>query len=297
MVAHRTVRDQRLHDRAVRQAHHHLGRRPEEDGAVDHPGQPVGTGQPGLAHLDALGADDGPPGTRVVAGRGLRLEGELAEANRAGRAAARQTLDVQQVGDAEEVRDELGDRFLVDLLRGPELHDPAAVHDGEPVRHLEGLLLVVGDEDEGDADLLLQRGQLGSQRVPQLRVERAQRLVQQQHRRLEDQRPRQGDALLLPAGHLVGAAAGVLGEPHQLERLGHARVAGLPVEVLAPPQAVRDVLLHVEVREERIALEDGVDRALVGRALRHVDAVEEDPAIRGLLEPAEHAQRGGLAAP
>ena len=197
LVAHRTVRDQRLHDRALRQANHHLCRGAQEDSAVDHRGKPVGSGQPGLVHLDALGADDCAPRPRVVACRSLRLEGELAEANGASRAAARETLDVQQVGDAQEVRDELGERFLVDLLRGPELHDATTVHDGEPVRHLECFLLVVGDEDEGDADFSLQRGQLLSQRMAKLRVERAQRLVQEQHRRFEDQSPRQGHSLLL----------------------------------------------------------------------------------------------------
>ena len=70
----------------------------------------------------------------------------------------------------------------------------------------------------------------------------------------------------------------------------------LLVEVLAPPQAVGDVLLDVEVREERVALEDRVDRALVRRRLRDVDPVDEDLAVGRLLEPGQHAQRRGLAA-
>ena len=295
-VASRAVRDQRLQHRTVRETDHHLGRRPQEDGAVDHAREPVGPGEAGLLHLDALRTDHCPACRRVVAGRSLRLEGEVAVPNRAGRRAAREALDVQQVGDAQEVRDELGQRFLVDLLRCPELDDPATVHDGEPGRHLEGFLLVVGDEDEGDADLALQRGQLRPQRVAELRVERAQRLVEEQDRRFEDQGPGQGDALLLSSRHLVGATPGVLGEPDQLQRLLDASLPGPLVEVLAPPQAVGDVLVDVEMREERVALEDRVDRALVGRALRDVDPVEEDLAVGRLLEPAQHAQRGGLSA-
>ncbi len=198
-VADRAVRDQRLHDRALREPDHHLRGRAEEDGAVDHPRQPVGAGEPGLGQLDALGTDDGSARTGAwpagaCASRVNSPKRTVRMSPRAG-----QALDVQQVGDAQEVRDELGQRLLVDLLGRAELHDPAAVHHGEPVRHLERLLLVVGDEDERDADLALQRGQLGPQRVPQLRVEGAQRLVEEQHRRLEDQRPRQGHPLLLPA--------------------------------------------------------------------------------------------------
>jgi hypothetical protein len=54
--------------------------------------------------------------------------------------------------------------------------------------------------------------------------------------------------------------------------------------------------VYVEMREERVALEDGVDRPLVRRALRDIDPVEEDLAVGRLLEPAQHAQRGGLSA-
>ena len=188
-----------------------------------------------------------------------------------------QAVDVEQVGDAEEVRDELGQRLLVDLLGRTELHDAAAVHHGEPVRHLERLLLVVRDEHEGDADLALQRGQLGAQRVAQLGVEGAERLVEEEHRRLEDERAGEGDALLLAAGQLVRAAL----RRTPLSWTSSSALAtragpGLLVEVLAPPQPVRDVLLDVEVGEQRVALEDGVDRALVGRGLRDVDAVDED---------------------
>ena len=92
-------------------------------------------------------------------------------------------VDVEEVGDTEEVGDELRLRVLVDVTRCTALHDAPAVHDGEAVGHLEGLTLVVGDEDEGDADLALQGGQLGAQRRTQLRVERTQRLVEQQHPR------------------------------------------------------------------------------------------------------------------
>jgi hypothetical protein len=47
--------------------------------------------------------------------------------------------------------------------------------------------------------------------------------------------------------------------------------------------------------EQRVGLEDRVDVPLVGRALRDVVAAEEDAAVGGLLEAADHAQRGGLS--
>ena len=64
------------------------------------------------------------------------------------------------------------------------------------------LVLAVGDVDEGDAELLLQPLQLGAHLDAQERVERRQRLVEQQDLRLGDQRARERDALLLAARQL-----------------------------------------------------------------------------------------------
>ena len=70
------------------------------------------------------------------------------------------------------------------------------------------------DVDEGDAHLALDRAQLVLHLLAQLQVERAQRLVEQQHARAVDERARQRHALALAAGELAGAAALVAAEPH-----------------------------------------------------------------------------------
>jgi hypothetical protein len=57
-----------------------------------------------------------------------------------------------------------------------------------------------------------------------------------------------------------------------------------------------DVLGHVQVLEERIALEHGVDVAAIGRDRLDRLPLEEDAPLRGLLEPGDHPQRGRLAA-
>ena len=59
----------------------------------------------------------------------------------------------------------------------------AVVEDRDPVAHGQRLLLVVGDEHEGDADLALDLLQLDLHLPAQLEVERAERLVEQQHLR------------------------------------------------------------------------------------------------------------------
>ena len=72
-------------------------------------------------------------------------------------------------------------RVLVELAGGAHLLDHAGVHHRDGVGHRHGLLLVVGDVDEREADLGLDPLELDLHRAAQLEVERAQRLVEQQH--------------------------------------------------------------------------------------------------------------------
>ena len=75
------------------------------------------------------------------------------------------------------------------------------------------------DEDERDAELGLERLELDLEVLAQPGVERAERLVEQQHARAQHERARERDALLLAAGELVRLALREAGEPDELERL------------------------------------------------------------------------------
>ena len=112
-------------------------------------------------------------------------------------------LRLDRVERADERRDERGGREVVDLERRADLLDPALAHHHDPVGQLERLLLVVGDVDGRDPELALDLADLVAQGDADLGVERGERLVEQQDRRLEGERPRQRDALLLAAGQLV----------------------------------------------------------------------------------------------
>jgi len=56
----------------------------------------------------------------------------------------------------------------------------AGLHHGDPIGQAEGLLLVMGDEDEGAAERAVDAAQLRLHRLAQLEIEGAQRLVQEQ---------------------------------------------------------------------------------------------------------------------
>jgi len=152
----------------------------------------------------------------------------------------------------------------------------------------------MGDIDEGDAGLVLQPFQLGLHLLAQLEVQRAQRLVQQQHARLVHHRPGQGHALALAAGKLGRLAPAKPRQPH-----GGQRRLRLPARLrlghLPRPQPISHVLGQGEVRKQRVILKHGVHRPREGRQAGDILAIEPDaPGIRA-LEPGDQPQRGGLA--
>ena len=132
----------------------------------------------------------------------------------------------QHVGRADEIGDEAGARPLIDLFRRADLDDPAVVEDGDAVGHRQGLALVMGDEDEGDAEIALQGLELDLHLLAQLEIERAQRLVEQQHLRLVDQRAGKRHALALAAGKLRGPPCVEALERDQIQRLARLALRG-----------------------------------------------------------------------
>ena len=95
----------------------------------------------------------------------------------------------------------------------------AVAHHRHAIRQRERFLLVVRHEHRRDAEPLLQAAQLDLHLLAQHLVERAERLVEQQHGRLDDDRARERDALLLSAGQLPRIAVGKRAELDELERL------------------------------------------------------------------------------
>ena len=70
---------------------------------------------------------------------------------------------------------------VVDVDGRVELLDAAVVHDGDAVGDAHRLVLVVRDQDRGQSELALQPLDLDLHVEAQALVERAERLVEQQH--------------------------------------------------------------------------------------------------------------------
>ena len=116
---------------------------------------------------------------------------------------------------ADEAHHELVGGVLVEVVGAARLLDPALVHHHQLLGDVHRLLLVVGDEDRRHVHLVVEVAQPGAQVLADLGVERAEGLVEQQHLRLDRERPGQGHALALAAGELGGVA---VGEPVELDQ-------------------------------------------------------------------------------
>ena len=169
------------------------------------------------------------------------------------------------------------------------------MHDGDPVGDRQGLVLVVGDEQGGDADLELDAPDLVAQLGADLGVQRRERLVEQEDLRLDRERPGERHPLLLAARELVRVAAGLVAEADQLEEPVGGRRRSVAADP-AQPQAEGDVLARGHVREQAVGLKHHAHVAPVRRHVGDVVAVEQDPAGVEPLQAGKRAQGRGLAA-
>ncbi len=199
-----------------------------------------------------------------------------------------------QVGVPHEVRHGQRLGLLVHGARRRLLHDPPVVEDGHDVGQRERLLLIVRDEHDGRAERGQELLDLEAQAVAQARVERRERLVEQDQARLGRQGPRDGHALLLPAGELVRPAMAEPAQADQLEQLAHAAAGAA-----AARQPEADVLGNAEMREEQPLLRHVADLPAIGRkVLRPVVerlAVDRDDPGVGVVEARDQAEQRRLA--
>ena len=102
-----------------------------------------------------------------------------------------------------------GSGTVDDFLQAAVLHHHHAV--GEQHRFVE----IVGDEEDGLFGAVMDVQQLALQGLARLRIERAERLVHQQHFRIDCQCARYADALLHAARELVRPTFDAVGKTDQ----------------------------------------------------------------------------------
>ena len=142
--------------------------------------------------------------------------------------------------------------------------------------------------------------QPAAQIAAHLRVERAERFIQQQHTRLDRQRARQRHALALAAGKLRRKARLQSFQLHQRQQFADpfadARI-GPAFLAAANTQAEGDVLAHVHMPEQGVVLEHETHAPGLHAQLRSILAAQQHAAAIGLFQSRNGAQQGGLAGP
>jgi len=116
------------------------------------------------------------------------------------------------------------ERPVFELCDRDHLNDLPEIHDRDPRADFNGRGQIMGDEDVRCAKLRLQveqkRHDLGLQRD----IERTEGLIENDHRRIRDQRPSYTHALLLPSGYLMRVSFAEVGiEIHTRKHLDGGR--------------------------------------------------------------------------
>jgi hypothetical protein len=125
-----------------------------------------------------------------------------------------------------------------------------------------------------------------------MRIEVAQRLIEQQARRLNRKRARQSHPLLLPTGQLLGFAISQLAHSHDVERLLHLRFPGVTPHRQSKPY----VLPHGHVRPQGIPLETHHGVTLLCRYGRDIPTIEQDSPAGRRLQARNRPQQSGFTA-
>src|SRR5829696_3146983 len=200
---------------------------------------------------------------------------------------------------------------LPHVLRGPLGDLLPVVEHRHPVGDAHDDAHLVLYEEDGDAALFPEALDQAGQPRGLLGVHAGRGLVEQQQRGVGGQRPRYLQAPLVTVGEVLGERL-PLADADEVEELRGA-LAGLPVLAAGPWQAedrTEDAALEAGVHacehvlpgahgvEEPDVLEGTPDaqlRPLVRPELRYVTAPEDEGPRRGLIQPADHVEEGGLA--
>ena len=195
--------------------------------------------------------------------------------------------------------DEVGNkgvfRLVINIHGCADLLDAALRHYDNSVRHGKSFFLVMGNKNEGDTGSLLNLLQFLLHVLSQLKVESCQRLVQKQNLGLVDKGAGNGHTLLLAAGKAVDTALFKAAECNHGEHLSNL-LMDFGFGALLLTQGEGHIFKNVQVREQGIALENGVYIALIGRNIVDILTHKDNIALVSSFKAADKAQSGGLAA-
>src|SRR5664280_981372 len=191
-------------------------------------------------------------------------------------------------------------RYFIASPSGCDRFDEAALVEVQRVVGVLGGLWIVGDHQHRLAVVAVERAQEAQHLLGRLAVEVTGGLVADEQGRVGDDRARDRDALLLPAGKLAGLVAGAVGQAHELQGDARALLA-LAGGELGKQQRQLDVALRRKHRHQVVELEDEANprRAPLRKGARaelvEPLAADADAAGGRHVEPADHVEQRRLA--
>lgn len=163
-----------------------------------------------------------------------------------------------------------------------------------------GELFVVGDDDEGLAELVAEVEEELVELCLILAVERAGRFVGEDHGGLVHQCTGNGNALFLTTREFVRLVRGAISKSHKLQQLLGA-LTGLSPTLTGDEGRNHHVLDSGELGQQLMELEDEADATVAEvaqlslRETAHVGAVDGYGAAVGAVEGSDDLEQGGLA--
>ena len=152
----------------------------------------------------------------------------------------------------------------------------------------------MGNEDESDADLLLNPLQLILHFLAELQIQGRQRLVQKQHLRLVDQRPGDGHTLLLSAGQQGGVFILITLQADKLQHFHDLLIDDILTHLL-DLQSEGDIFVYAQMGKQGVFLKYGVQLPLVGGFLADLLAVEDDASLVRVQETTQNPEQSRLS--
>jgi hypothetical protein len=117
---------------------------------------------------------------------------------------------VEQIDIAEELVNKRSCRMVIYLVGSADLLDFSFVHHHHAVGDFERLVLIMGDEQARDMNFIVQPAQPCAQLPAHFGIKRTERLIEQQHLRLDCKCPRERDTLALSTRQMMRV---MIGEP------------------------------------------------------------------------------------
>ena len=193
-----------------------------------------------------------------------------------------------------------GGRIVVDSLRRGILLHITAIQNSNTVAHTHGLRLVVGHENGGDAERGGQVRQLVPHFLPKQSVQSGERLIEQNTPRPDGYGAGERNALLLPAGELMGIPLFKVLQMHGAQRVTNSVLQICCI--FSCPQAEGHIFKHRHLRPERKVLKHKAEIPLLRRQAdlaflgKNAGIVQPDLAVIWRLQSGNHPQQRRLSA-